>query len=226
MPHILIIEDETDMALGLKDNLEYEGHTVTIAEDGENGLKSALEHPPDLIVLDIMLPQKSGFDICRELRFRKIEIPIIMLTARGEEVDKVLGLELGADDYITKPFSIREFLARVKAALRRSPGQPEKTSFHQRGKIQVDFNHYTAKDENGEIELTHKEFEILKYFRDHPGQSISRDQLIEEVWGYEAYPTTRTVDNHIVKLRRKIEEDPAHPRHILTVHGIGYKFII
>ena len=225
MSRILIIEDEKEMALGLKDNLEYEGHVVTIAGDGEAGLQSAMENPPDLIILDIMLPKKSGFDVCRELRSRKKGIPIIMLTARGEEVDKVLGLELGADDYITKPFSVREFLARVKAVLRRSQSHSDEDDFCRIGKIQVDFTRYMARDDEGEMELTHKEFEIMRYFLDHHGQSISRDQLMEEVWGYEAYPTTRTVDNHIVKLRKKIEQDPARPRHILTVHGIGYKYI-
>ena len=225
MSQILIIEDEKEMALGLKDNLEYEGHVVTIAGDGESGLQSAMENPPDLIILDIMLPKKSGFDVCRELRSRKSDKPIIMLTARGEEIDKVLGLELGADDYITKPFSVREFLARVKAVLRRNKIHSDEDNFCRIGKIRVDFNQYVARDDEGEMELTHKEFEILKYFLNHNAQSISRDRLIEEVWGYEAYPTTRTVDNHIVKLRKKIEQDPAHPRHILTVHGIGYKYI-
>jgi DNA-binding response OmpR family regulator len=226
MSRILIIEDEKEMALGLKDNLEYEGHVVSISDNGHTGLLMAKENPPDLIILDIMLPRKSGFDVCKELRADKIGTPVIMLTARGEEADKVLGLELGADDYITKPFSVREFLARVKAVLRRYESRHENADdFYRIGRIWVDFKHYRAKDEQGDIELTHKEFEILKYFIKHDGQSISRDQLIEKVWGYEAYPTTRTVDNHIVKLRKKIEQDPAHPKHILTVHGIGYKFV-
>jgi DNA-binding response OmpR family regulator len=223
MSRILIIEDEEEMALGLKDNLEFEGHEVDLAGDGELGLKKALEYQADLIILDVMLPKKSGFDICKELRSKNIKTPIIMLTARGDEIDKILGLELGADDYLTKPFSVRELLARVKAVLRRTPD----TECHvvAIGKIEVDFNHYVAKENNTEIEMTHKEFEILKYFIERKAQTVNRDQLINDVWGYEAYPTSRTVDNHILKLRKKIETDPANPKHILTVHGIGYKYI-
>jgi len=226
MSRILIIEDEKEMAAGLKDNFEFEGHTVDIAEDGEAGLQKVLDENYHLVILDVMLPKKSGFDVCKELRSRGNTTPIIMLTARGEEVDKILGLEFGADDYITKPFSVRELLARVKAVLRRYPGEEvlqEKTQ--KMGKIEVDFKHYTAFDNDGPVDLTHKEFEILKYFLEHEGQTISRDALINEVWGYEAYPTSRTVDNHILKLRKKIEPDQTHPRHILTVHGIGYKYV-
>lgn len=226
MSRILIIEDEKEMALGLKDNLEYEGYDVQIADDGEKGLQMALENRPQLIILDIMLPVKSGFDVCKEIRAHKLSMPIIMLTARGEEIDKVLGLELGADDYITKPFSVRELSARVKAVLRRYREKSDGDRLHQIGKVYVDFQHYVAKDENGEIVLTHKEFEILKYFWQHSDQAIHRDELIQKVWGYDAYPTSRTVDNHIARLRKKIELDPAHPRHILTVHGIGYKFVV
>ncbi len=229
MSVILIIEDEKDMALGLKDNLEYDGFDVLIAEDGETGLRMTLEAHPDLIILDIMLPRKSGFDVCRELRAQGASTPIIMLTARGQEIDKVLGLELGADDYMTKPFSVRELLARVKAVMRRYAPEKcleEEGKSHQLGKLSIDFEHYVAKQGETEIELTHKEFEILKYFWQHSNQAIHRDELIQRVWGYDAYPTSRTVDNHIVKLRKKVEPDPAHPKHILTVHGIGYKFII
>lgn len=227
MSRILIVEDEKEMARGLKDNLEYEGHDVFIAEDGETGVRLALEEQPELIILDIMLPRKSGFDVCKELRAKNVSTPIVMLTARGQEIDKVLGLELGADDYITKPFSVREFLARVRAVMRRyERGEvPGRGEFKRIGRLFVDFDHYTARTDQGEIELTHKEFEILKYFWQHEGQSVSRDELIKEVWGYDAYPTSRTVDNHIVKLRKKVELDPSRPRHILTVHGIGYKFI-
>jgi len=225
MPHILIIEDEEEMALGLKDNLEYEGHEVSIAEDGETGLQMALDNPPDLIILDIMLPKKSGYDVCKELRARKVITPIIMLTSRGQEIDKVLGLELGADDYITKPFSVRELLARIHAVLRRTVSDTDEGEICRIGGLFIDFVHYTAKNEKGEVKLTHKEFELLKYFWQHKGHSISRDELIENVWGYDAYPTSRTVDNHIVKIRKIIETDPSHPRHILTVHGIGYKYV-
>ncbi len=226
MARILIVEDELEMAQGLKDNFEFDGHDVIIAEDGEKGLQLAVEGKPQLIILDVMLPKKSGFDVCKELRGKGIKIPIIMLTARGQEIDKVLGLELGADDYITKPFSVRELLARVKAVLRRTPEEADgEVKYHTFGKIKVDFDHYSAYDDNGKVELTFKEFEILKYFLEHEGQTISRDKLLDDVWGYDYFPTSRTVDNHIVKLRKKIEIDPVNPKHILTVYGIGYKFI-
>ena len=227
MNKILIVEDEPDMLMGLEDNFQFEGYEVISAKDGEDGLDKALNNKPDLIILDLMLPKKSGFDVCKELRAKGSKIPIIMLTARGQEIDKILGLELGADDYLTKPFSVRELLARVKAVLRRyekpQESQQEKISL---GDIEIDFQHYSAKKGNDNLNFTHKEFEILKYFLQRKGQTISRAQLLDDVWGYEAYPTSRTVDNHILKLRQKIEPDPAHPTFILTVHGIGYKFII
>jgi len=226
MPRILIIEDEPDMAAGLKDNFEFEGHDVIVAGDGESGLAMALSHTPDLILLDIMLPKKSGLDVCRELRMRKSKIPIIMLTAKGQEIDKVLGLELGADDYITKPFSVRELLARVKAVLRRSPDPGDEPSESvSMGRLTLNFHYYEATDDKGPVEMTHREFELLKYFHEHAGKTISRDELLNQVWGYESYPTSRTVDNHILNLRKKLEVDPAHPRHLLTVHGVGYKYI-
>jgi DNA-binding response OmpR family regulator len=226
MARILIVEDEVDLAEGLKDNFEFDGHDVTLAYDGEDGYNKAINERPEIILLDLMLPKKSGLDMCRELRAQGIDIPIIMLTARGQEIDKVLGLELGADDYITKPFSIRELLARVKAVLRRYPDKTKKVdNVQQIGKLTVDFDHYIAYLDGKERDLTHKEFELLKYFMEHQDQTITRDQLMNKIWGYENYPTSRTVDNYIVKLRKKIEEDPAHPSHILTVHGLGYKFI-
>lgn len=226
MANILIVEDEIDMAMGLKDNFEFDDYQVSIAHDGQEGLKKALEENPDIIILDIMLPKMSGMDVCKELRNRGIQIPIIMLTARGQELDRVLGLELGADDYITKPFSIRELLARVKAVLRRYQRPKGKENFHQFGKLYVDFVHYNAQNEKGEeVEMTFKEFEILKFFIENAGRTISRDELLDKVWGYEIYPTSRTVDNHIVKLRKKIEDDPMHPKHIITVYGIGYKYV-
>lgn len=226
MARILIVEDEQDMAFGLKDNFEFDGHDVLIASDGEEALKMAQQDNPDLIILDIMLPKKSGLDVCKELRAEGRKLPIIMLTARGQEVDKILGLELGADDYITKPFSIRELLARVKAVLRRSErNESEEPNQHQFGKIRVDFDHYTAWDESGHVDMTYKEFEILRFFLENKNRTISRDELLDKVWGYEIYPTSRTVDNHIVKLRKKIENDPMKPKHIITVYGIGYKYI-
>lgn len=227
MDKILIIEDEQGLAEGLKDNFEAEGYAVSLAFDGEEGLQKATTELPDVIILDIMLPKKSGFDVCKELRKQGFHIPIIMLTARTQEVDRVLGLELGADDYVPKPFSTRELLARVKAILRRTKNSKEKSeTVVDLGKIKVDFEHYTAFDsENRPVDMTYKEFEILKYFIQNKGRTISRDELLDKVWGYEIYPTSRTVDNHIVKLRKKIEENPENPKHILTVYGIGYKYI-
>ncbi len=227
MEKILIIEDERSLAEGLKDNFEAEGFLVSLAFDGEEGLKKGIEELPDVIILDIMLPKKSGFDVCRELRKQGFQTPIIMLTARTEEVDRVLGLELGADDYVPKPFSTRELLARVKAVLRRTKAKREGgVTIVDLGKIKVDFDHYVAFDAQGKpVDMTYKEFEILKYFTQNKGRTISRDELLDKVWGYEIYPTSRTVDNHIVKLRKKIEENPDNPKHILTVYGIGYKYI-
>jgi DNA-binding response OmpR family regulator len=227
MARILIVEDEPQMRVGLKDNLEFEGHQVDFAEDGNEGLRKILENIYDLILLDVMLPQMSGFDVCKKARQAGINTPIIMLTAKGEEIDKVLGLELGADDYVTKPFSLRELLARIKAVLRRhekSPGENiQKVTI---GKLTVDFSTYSASIENQNVPLTHLEFQILQYFLRHQNQTVSRDQLLSDVWGYNTQVTSRTVDNFILKLRQKIETNPAHPSHLLTVHGIGYKMIL
>ena len=226
MPKILIIEDEPDMARGLEDNLKFEGYEVHVASDGATGLQHALSHPADLILLDLMLPKMPGHEVCKALRARGQNTPIIMLTAKGQEIDKVLGLELGADDYVTKPFSLRELLARIHALLRRQGAagvQPaEAYSF---GDIVLDFKHYRATKSAEEIELTPKEFEILRYLIAHRGQTVNRSDLLDKVWGIEDYPTTRTVDNHILKLRKKIEKDPANPDFIITVHGLGYKFL-
>lgn len=226
MAKILVVEDEQEMSLGLKDNFEFDGHEVLLADDGVKGLEMALNSDPDLIILDIMLPKKSGFDVCKELREKGHKTPIIMLTARGQEIDKVLGLELGADDYMTKPFSVRELLARVKAVLRRiSKREKEKEKLSQIGKLTVDFKHHLAYQNNEEIALSAKEFDILRYFSENSNRVIGRDELLNKVWGYEYYPTTRTVDNFIVKLRKRIEKDPDNPKHIITIYGIGYKFI-
>ncbi|NQT24778.1 response regulator transcription factor [candidate division KSB1 bacterium] len=225
MTRILVVEDEFEMAKGLQDNFEFEGYEVELAKNGTEALEKVASFTPHLIVLDVMLPHKSGYDVCREMRSKNNNTPIIMLTARGEEIDKILGLELGADDYITKPFSVRELLSRVKAVLRRTPDSDGRSPICQIGKLTLDFDQLTAHDVNGEVELSHKEFEILKYFVEHQGEIISRDQFLDKVWGYEHYPTSRTVDNYIVKLRKAIEENPVHPRHIITVYGIGYKFI-
>jgi DNA-binding response OmpR family regulator len=223
---ILIIEDEEDLVKGLKLNLEDEGYKVVWASDGERGLERVFNEKPELIILDIMLPKKDGLEVCRHLREKKIGTPIIMLTAKGEEIDKVVGLEIGADDYITKPFSIRELLARIKAHLRREQRGPRSipdiTTF---GDTEIDFNHLKIRRTGKEWDLTSLEAEILRYFLSRPGEVVRRDDLLDKIWGYEKFPTTRTIDNHILKLRKKIEKDPAHPRHILSVYGEGYRFM-
>jgi two-component system alkaline phosphatase synthesis response regulator PhoP len=221
---ILIVEDEADMLNGLRDNFEYEGYHVLAARDGEEGLRRASADKPDLVILDVMLPKMSGLEVCKKLRTRS-RVPILMLTARGQEIDKVAGLEVGADDYVTKPFSIRELLARVKALLRRSdPGRQPIESFSF-GSITVDFKTHRATRHGKALDFSTKELDLLRYFILHRGESLTRDRLLEDVWGYENYPTTRTVDTHVMKLRQKVEEDAAHPRFILTLHGTGYKFV-
>ena len=225
MQKILIVEDEEKMREGLKDNLEFEGYEVSMAEEGELAWQLIQKNQYDLILLDVMLPKMSGFEICKNARNAGISTPIIMLTAKGEEIDKVLGLELGADDYITKPFSLRELLARIKAILRRSQDSTVKSGEVTIGKLVLNFSTYDA-FENGEpVQMTHKEFEIVKYFWQHKNETVSRENLLSEIWEMDENITTRTVDNFILRLRQKIEFNPAHPRHILTVHGIGYKYI-
>jgi DNA-binding response OmpR family regulator len=225
---ILVVEDEPHMSMGLRDNLEFDGYEVTCAENGALGLRLILSNSYDLILLDVMMPEMSGLDVCKKTRSAGIDTPIIFLTAKGEEIDKVVGLELGSDDYITKPFSVRELLARIKAVLRRKvPVSDEKLSAPIRvGKLTINFSSYTAEDSTGEVRMSHKEFDILKYLLENKNKIISRHNLLESVWGYEETPTTRTVDNFIVKLRHKIEEDANAPRIILTVHGTGYKLIM
>jgi DNA-binding response OmpR family regulator len=224
---ILVVDDEPHMRSGLRDNLEFERYEVTCADNGANGLSLMLSEPFDLVLLDVMMPEMSGLDVCKKARAAGIETPIIFLTAKGEEIDKVVGLELGSDDYITKPFSVRELLARIKAVLRRKSPVKDKTEGGVRvGKLGVNFATYTANDASGEVKMSHKEFDILKYLLENKNKVISRHDLLENVWGYEETPTTRTVDNFIVKLRHKVEEDPNAPRIILTVHGTGYKLIM
>lgn len=225
MKRILVIEDEPQMLLGLRDNLELEGYEVQTAADGEEGLARAATFAPDLVILDVMLPKKNGFDVCRELRARAIATPIVMLTARSAETDKVLGLELGADDYVTKPFSITELLARVRAVLRRASGQKPPADVARIGEIEVDFKLHQARRGKARIEFTAREFDLLRYFVLHTGQVVTREQILNEVWGYEEFPTTRTIDNFVAKLRQKIERAPHAPEHILTIHGSGYKFV-
>jgi DNA-binding response OmpR family regulator len=225
MTKILIVEDEPNMVAGLRDNFEFEGYEVLTAADGIAGLECALQQSPDIILLDVMMPRLSGLEVCKQLKAKRPAIPIIMLTARGQEVDKVVGLELGADDYVTKPFSIRELLARVKAVLRRAQAIPDQKARYSFGDVELDLHSCQVLRQGKLLDFSSKEFELLKYFLLHPGQTLSRDQLLEEVWGYEHFPTTRTVDAHIVRLRQKVEPKPEEPRFILTVHGTGYKFV-
>lgn len=224
MPRILIIDDEPQMVRGLADNLRFEGYDTLAAENGEEGLALALREAPDLIVLDVMMPELSGWDVLRALRQKGLDVPVIMLTARAEEVDRVLGLELGADDYVTKPFSLRELLARVRAVLRR-PGPRRKFEEVAFGDIRLHLRARQAFKAGTEVRLTRKEFDLLRYLVEHQGEVITRERLLDEVWGYEHFPTTRTVDTHVLRLRQKFEADPEHPVHILTVHGQGYKFV-
>jgi len=225
MARILVAEDESDMAMGLRDNLQFEGYEVVVAEDGEAALTAATTRNPDLILLDIMMPKMDGLEVCRRVREAGYTIPILMLTAKSQEIDIVRGLEVGADDYITKPFSIRELLARVKAALRRTGAGKGLSRVLRIGETTVDL--VKGKVERGQeaFNLGHFELEILKMLVENAETPVERSKLLDVIWGLEGFPTTRTVDNHIVSLRRKVEPDPKHPRHIVTVHSIGYKFV-
>ena len=225
MSRILVIEDDPAILRGLADNLKFESHEVLTASDGEAGYRLIQEQKPDLIILDLMLPKMSGYEVCRKVRDEGITTPILMLTARGEEADRVLGLDLGADDYVTKPFSVRELMARVRALLRRTQPPrtlPDELRFDD---VVVDFRRYEARKGDQTLEMTRKEFGILRLLAARPGEVVARDELLNEVWGYDKYPTTRTVDNHIATLRSKLEDNPAEPRRLLTVHGVGYKLI-
>jgi two-component system alkaline phosphatase synthesis response regulator PhoP len=222
---ILVVEDEPAMVAGLRDNFEFEGYEVITAQDGIEGLQRALDESPDLVVLDVMMPRMSGLEVCKQLRAKRASLPIIMLTARGQEIDKVVGLELGADDYVTKPFSIRELLARVKSVLRRTAVLPKDKEQHSFSDVEVDLRRCRVVRSGKALDISSKEFDLLKYFICHPGETLSRDRLLEDVWGYENYPTTRTVDTHLVRLRQKLEPDPEQPQYFLTVHGTGYRFV-
>jgi DNA-binding response OmpR family regulator len=222
---ILIVEDEPAMVAGLRDNFEYEGYEVISANDGVAGLERALADHPDLVVLDVMMPRMSGLDVCKQLKAKRPTLPIIMLTARGQEVDKVVGLELGADDYVTKPFSIRELIARVKAVLRRASPPSVAPEIYRFGDVEVNIRKSEVRRAGAPVELSGREFELLAYFVAHPAETLSRDRLLDAVWGYDNYPNTRTVDTHILHLRQKLEPNPEEPRLFLTVHGSGYKFV-
>jgi DNA-binding response OmpR family regulator len=225
MKTILIVEDDSSILKGLKENLELEHFKILTESDGEDGYKSAIKNKPDLIILDVMLPSKNGFDICRDIRKENINTPIIMLTGKNAESDKVLGLELGADDYITKPFSIRELIARINAILRRVNNIENEFNNYSFSDVVIDFKKMEVKKGKKDIEMSLKEFEIMKFFIKHEGEVVTRNQLLDEVWGYEVFPTTRTVDNYILMIRKKLESNPAVPKHLLTIHSAGYKFV-
>ena len=225
MAKILIAEDEPDMAMGLRDNLKFEGFEVIEATDGAQALDAAKTQSPDLILLDIMMPKIDGFEVCRQIREAGFNTPIIMLTACSQEVDVVRGLELGADDYITKPFGVGELMARIKVALRHAGAKPSSMRILQAGDATIDL--IKGKVTRGEevFNLGYFEIEMLKMLAERAEEPVPRNELLDKIWGLDAFPTNRTVDNHIVSLRRKIEPDPKNPRHIVTVHTIGYKFI-
>jgi two-component system alkaline phosphatase synthesis response regulator PhoP len=222
---ILVIEDEPDLLRGLELNLKAEGYGVLTSTRGETAIKQALKDRPDLVLLDVMLPGMNGFDVCQELRRKGFQAPIIILTAKSEEVDRVVGLTIGADDYVTKPFGIRELLARIRVRLRRHYEAVDDVSKLKFGNVEVDFEKHDATRGGRRIEMTGKEFDVLRLLARHRGEIVTRDKLLNEVWGYESYPTTRTVDNHILRLRQKLEEEPGNPRYILSIYGEGYKFV-
>lgn len=225
MSTILVVEDEPDIVRGLQDALEHDGYQVLVARDGEEGLELGLSGQPDLIVLDIMLPKLSGFEVCRRLRKRDVTLPVIMLTARGQEEDVVEGLESGADDYVRKPFSIQELRARIRARLRRRGGEGQEVDQVRIGDALVDFKKYMVFRGDEQFELTDREVGLLRLLIAHPHEVVSRDRILDEVWGFDAYPSTRTIDTFMYRLRKKIEADSRNPRHLITVRGAGYKFV-
>jgi two-component system alkaline phosphatase synthesis response regulator PhoP len=227
MQRLLIVEDEPDMVTGLKDNFELEGYEVRSAADGAAGLAMARDTRPDLVILDVMLPRMSGLEVCKALRRERRDVPILMLSARGQEVDKVVGLEVGADDYVTKPFSVRELVARVQALLRRAQGPASRPCLesYSFANVRLDFKAYRATRSERRLELSPREFELLRYLIEHRGETVTRERLLIEVWGYDGEVTSRTVDAHITKVRGKIGDNRDKPRFILTVHGVGYRFV-
>ncbi len=226
MARIVIIEDEPELAHGLRDNLEFEQYTVAHALTGQQGLELVAERPTHLVLLDLMLPDMDGFDVCRRLRESGYTMPIIILSAKSQEIDKVRGLELGADDYVTKPFSLRELLARVSAALRRADQAPATRAQFSVGDRQVDLVRQVVRVDEEELPLGYYEAEILRMLHERVGEAVPRADLLEQIWGVGASPVDRTVDNHVVSLRRKLEDDPKKPQHILTAHAVGYKLVL
>lgn len=225
MQRVLIIEDDQIMAIALRDGLESEDYSVEVQSDGPSGLRSAMEKDFDLIVLDVMLPKLSGFDVCKQIRAAGNKVPVIMLTARSLEIEKVQGLKIGADDYMTKPFSLMELIARIEAVLRRASREDYSAGTYQFGDVSLDFGKYEATKGGEQLELSAREFRILKFLIEHRGQVISRDQLLDAVWSFDSSSSPRTVDTHIAKVRQKIETTPNNPQHLITIHGVGYKFV-
>jgi two-component system, OmpR family, alkaline phosphatase synthesis response regulator PhoP len=224
-PRILLVEDEAGLVFTLTDRLQSEGYAVESAPDGEIGLERALSGSFDLIVLDVMLPKKSGFDVCRKLRQQDVDTPVLMLTARGEIVDKVVGLQIGADDYVTKPFDMMELLARVEALLRRAPARRgHGGGAYKFGGVAVDFKKAEVTRDGQTVALSAREYQLLAYLIEHRGETLSREQLLTEVWGYQTAISTRTVDVHMVWLRQKLEDNPKSPQYLLTLRGLGYRF--
>jgi two-component system, OmpR family, alkaline phosphatase synthesis response regulator PhoP len=224
-PQILLVEDDPGLRLTLTHRLDREGYQVETAPDGAQGLDRALHARFDLVILDVMLPRRSGLDVCRDLRRAGMAAPVLMLSARGQVADRVQGLKIGADDYLAKPFEMAELLARVEARLRRAAAPPPGRALHRFGEVEIDLRRAEVRRGGVAVELSAKEFQLLRYFVENPGAALSRNELLDRVWGYDAMPTTRTVDVHVAWLRRKLEESPRRPRHILTMHGLGYKFV-
>ena len=224
MTKVLVVEDDPGILRTVADNLRFEQYEVVTATDGETAYVLQQNEQPDLIVLDLMLPRMSGLELCRRLRTEDVRVPVLMLTARGEEADRVRGLDLGGDDYVTKPFSVPELMARVRALLRRT-SPPDTAEILRFGQVEIDFQRYTAHRRGRPVELTRKEFALLRFLASLEDNVATRDEILNKVWGVDSYPITRTVDNHISSLRAKLETDPAHPAHIQTVHGVGYKFV-
>jgi len=221
MPRILIVDDEPSIVMAVRDELKFEGFEVESAVDGSEAIKRAHELRPDVLLLDLMLPGLNGFEVCRQLRSEMPEMWIIMLTVRGQEVDRVMGLELGADDYVTKPFSLRELVARIKVGLRRQAGRV--SPLHRVGDIEIDLPSHRVTKNGVELSLTKKEYEILELFLSRPGEVITRDEFLNQLWGEDVYVTHRVIDTHMASLRKKIEDDPNNPKHILSVRGVGYR---
>ena len=223
--HILLVEDDESILFGLQDILEGQGYQISTASNGIDGLKLATENSIDLLILDIMLPGMNGLEICKKVKKEKLMLPIIMLTAKSSEIDKISGLDYGADDYITKPFSLSELLARIRAILRRVYPEENILRHYSFGNVEIDFTKMEVFVNNAEIKLTKKQFAILEYFIHNEGEVVHRHDLLNNIWGYDKTPSTRTVDTFILEIRKKIEKNPSRPKHIISISGVGYKFI-